>query len=88
MTASRSIAGKPRSYRIKVVLIFSGLPRFRRSEACPRRRSYKTVKFLGKVIGSFLQLVAVSMNWCEMRSIDSLWWSLKIQWQGVGTLQD
>ncbi len=44
-------------------------------------------EFPGDVVGSFLQLVAVSMNWCEMFSIDSLWWSLKIQWQGVGTLQ-
>jgi hypothetical protein len=44
-------------------------------------------KFPGKVIGSFLQVVAVSMNWFEMHSIDSLWWSLKIQWRGVGTLQ-
>ncbi|WP_267885920.1 hypothetical protein [Pseudomonas lini] len=23
------------------------------------------------------------MNWCEMRSIDSLWLSLRMQWQGV-----
>ena len=44
-------------------------------------------KFLGKVVGSFLQLVSVSMNWCEMFSIDSLWLSLKTQWWGVGTLQ-
>jgi hypothetical protein len=44
-------------------------------------------KFLGKVVGSFLQLVSVSMNWCEMFSNDSLWQSLKTQWQGVGTLQ-
>jgi hypothetical protein len=46
-----------------------------------------TAQFLGKVIGSFLQAAAVSVNWCEMFSIDSLWWSLKAQWQGVGTLQ-
>ncbi|RON17413.1 hypothetical protein BK662_06685 [Pseudomonas frederiksbergensis] len=45
-------------------------------------------KFLDKLVGSFLQLVAISMNWCEMRSIDILWRPLKIQWQGVGTLQD
>jgi len=28
------------------------------------------------------------MNWFEMYSIDSLWWSLKFQWRGVGTPQD
>lgn len=44
-------------------------------------------KFPGRIIGSFLQLVSVSMNWFEMHSIDSLWWSLKTQWRGVGTLQ-
>ena len=44
-------------------------------------------EFPGDVVGSFLQLLAVSMNWCEMSSIDSLGRSLKIQWQGVGTLQ-
>lgn len=44
-------------------------------------------KFPDTVIGRFLQAVAVSMNWCDMFSIDSLWWSLKTQWQGVGTLQ-
>ncbi|KMM92197.1 hypothetical protein ACFQD2_24380 [Pseudomonas lini] len=49
----------------------------------PAKAVLQTVKFLGKVIGSFLQLVAVSMNWCEMRSIDSLWLSLRMQWQGV-----
>jgi hypothetical protein len=49
--------------------------------------SDRGAKFLGKVFGSFLQLVSVSMNWCEMLSIDSLWWSLKTQWQGVGALQ-
>jgi hypothetical protein len=44
-------------------------------------------KFLGKLVGSFLQLVSASMNWFEMHSIDSLWQSLKIQWRGVGALQ-
>ena len=44
------------------------------------------MEFPGKVVGSFLQLVAVSMNWCEMRSMDSLWLSLRMQWQGVGAL--
>jgi len=42
--------------------------------------------FLGKVVGSFLQSAAVSMNWCEVNSMDSLWLSLQKQWQGVGTL--
>ncbi len=40
----------------------------------------------GDVVGDFLQDAAVSMNWCEMSSIDSLWLSLQMQWQGVGTL--
>ena len=54
----------------------------------PVKAVLQAAKFLGKVVGSFLQVVAVCMNWWEVRSIDSLWWSLKIQWQGVGTLQD
>ena len=51
---------------------------------CP---SDKGAKFLGNVLGDFLQVLAVFMNWCEVSSPDSLWWSLKIQWWGVGTLQ-
>jgi hypothetical protein len=43
-------------------------------------------KFPDKSIGSFLQAVAASMNWCDVRSVDSLWLSLRMQWQGVGTL--
>jgi len=50
--------------------------------------SDKEMEFPGKVVGNFLQVVAVFMNWFEMFSTDSLWWSLRIQWQGVGTLQD
>jgi hypothetical protein len=46
----------------------------------------QATKFLGKVVGSFLQNVSVSMNWCEVRSVDSLWLSLRMQWQGVGAL--
>lgn len=49
--------------------------------------SVMTAKFLGKPIGSFLQVVAVSINWCDVRSVDSLWLSLRMQWQGVGTLR-
>jgi hypothetical protein len=29
-------------------------------------------KFLGKLVGSFLQLVSISMNWCRSALIDSL----------------
>jgi hypothetical protein len=50
------------------------------------KEALQSAKFLDKVVGSFLQLVAVSMNWCEMFSIDSLWLSLQMQWQGVGAL--
>jgi hypothetical protein len=49
-------------------------------------RGGTAAKFLSKVVGNFLQDVAVFMNWCEMSSIDSLWQSLQMQWQGVGTL--
>ncbi len=44
-------------------------------------------KCLDKLVGSFLQPVAVSMNWCEVISMDSLWLSLQMQRQGVGTLE-
>jgi hypothetical protein len=47
-----------------------------------------TSKFPDNVVGSFLQNVSVSMNWCEVRSMDSLWLSLQMQWQGVGTLDN
>jgi hypothetical protein len=33
---------------------------------------WKAAKFLGKLIGNFLQLLAVSMNWCNSDHIDSL----------------
>ncbi|RON09928.1 hypothetical protein BK659_08425 [Pseudomonas brassicacearum] len=48
----------------------------------------QAVKFLGKLVGDFPQVVAVFMNWCEMSSIDRLQVSLHIQWRGVGTLQN
>ncbi len=41
--------------------------------------------FSDAVLGRFLQNLAVFMNWCDMSSVDSLWWSLTIQWWGVGT---
>ena len=34
--------------------------------------SWVSAKFLGKVVGSFLQVVAVFMNWCATDLIDSL----------------
>lgn len=43
-------------------------------------------EFMGKVAGSFLQVVAALMKWCEVRSMDSLLLSLQMQRQGVGTL--
>lgn len=43
-------------------------------------------KFLGKVVGSFLQDVAVSMNWWTLGYRDSLSLSSRKRWQGVGTL--
>ncbi|WP_218028107.1 hypothetical protein, partial [Pseudomonas migulae] len=52
----------------------------------PAKGVLQVAKFLGKVVGSFLQVVAVSMNWCEVNSMDSLWLSQQEQRQGVGTL--
>ena len=43
--------------------------------------------FLNKVLGRFLQNVAVFMKWCDASSVDSLLRSLTIQWWGVGTSQ-
>jgi hypothetical protein len=39
----------------------------------------QTTKFPGKVVGRFLHVLAVSMNWWEVRPADRLWWSLKVQ---------
>jgi hypothetical protein len=52
---------------------------------CP---SDKGAKYQGNVLGDFLQVLAVSMNWCDVISIDSLWLSPQKRWQGVGTLED
>ncbi|MNF76488.1 hypothetical protein D3C76_626260 [compost metagenome] len=41
--------------------------------------------FPGKVLGRFLQNLAVFMKWCDAISVDNLWRSLTIQWWGVGT---
>jgi hypothetical protein len=38
----------------------------------PAKADLQAAKFLGKVVGSFLQVVAVSMNWCRSHLIDSL----------------
>ena len=43
-------------------------------------------KFLGKVVGSFLQVVAVFVNWWAMGYRGSLSLSSRKRWQGVGTL--
>lgn len=42
----------------------------------------------GKVLGRLLQNVAASMNRENVGFMDSLLWSLTIQWWGVGTRQD
>jgi len=44
--------------------------------------------FPGRVLGRFLQNLAVFMKWCDVRSVDSLWRSLTVQWWGVGTSRD
>ena len=38
----------------------------------PAKAVLQAAEFLGKVVGSLLQVVAVSMNWCASGHIDSL----------------
>ncbi|CAI8950855.1 hypothetical protein EMIT0P100_40267 [Pseudomonas sp. IT-P100] len=45
----------------------------------PAKAVLQAAKFLGKVVGSFLQFLSVSMNWYASSRIDSLGWSLQIQ---------
>ncbi|VVN47492.1 hypothetical protein PS662_06014 [Pseudomonas fluorescens] len=51
--------------------IFGGLPRFF-GAGLPAKAVLQAAKFLGKVVGSFLQVVAVCMNWCAWIHIDRL----------------
>jgi hypothetical protein len=44
-------------------------------------------EILDKVLGRFLQNLAVFMKWCDASSVDSLWQPLTTQWWGVGTSQ-
>jgi len=52
----------------------------------PAKAVCQATKILGELVGDFPRVVVVCVNWCAMSFVDSLWLSLRIQWQGVGTL--
>lgn len=46
------------------------------------------MEFRDVIVGDFLQVLAVCMNWCDACCMGSLSLSLPMLWQGVGTLED
>ncbi|MNL35930.1 hypothetical protein D3C87_1579920 [compost metagenome] len=46
----------------------------------------RPAEFRDVVVGDFLQVLAVCMNWCGVGCMGSLSLSLPMRWQGVGTL--